>query len=382
MIKDDELVQDFSFEDLLKAYYDCRKRKRNTISALKFELQLEKNLLELYHDLKSGHYKIGRYICFVVLSPKPREVWAANFRDRIVHHLVYNAIKERFHKRFINDTYSCIPKRGTLACAKKVLHYARSASHNYKRPVYFLKADISNFFVSINKKILFKLVCRYVKEDWLLKLLKIIIFHNPKNNVLIKSSPKTFEQLPSHKSLWNTPVINGLPIGNLTSQFFSNIYLNVLDSYVKHNLNCKYYCRYVDDFIILAESTIFLMKCFKNIRGYIKNELNLVLNINKCFINKVEKGIDVVGYFIKPHRMFLRTRTLNKIKFTVNNWKKSRYKYEKYMLSKFHQTINSYLGMLRHTPSFNFRFYLCSEFNSLFIFTDYSYQKSLILHLF
>ena len=110
MLKKDELVPDFTFADLLQAYYDCRKRKRNTYSALKFEVNLEKNLLKLYADIKSGKYEIGRYICFIVTSPKPREVWAACFRDRIVHHLVYNAIKVRFHKRFIKDTYSCIPE--------------------------------------------------------------------------------------------------------------------------------------------------------------------------------------------------------------------------------------------------------------------------------
>ena len=107
----------FTLADLFKAYFDCRKNKRCKITALKFELNLEENLLKLYKEIKSGQYKIGKSICFVVTRPKPREVWAANFRDRIVHHLIYNFISERFYKKFIYDTYSCIPKRGTLAAA-------------------------------------------------------------------------------------------------------------------------------------------------------------------------------------------------------------------------------------------------------------------------
>ena len=305
-IKKRELVNDFDFVDLLRAYYDCRKNKRRTISALQFELHLESNLLKLYYELKSGKYKIGRSICFVVTTPKYREVWAANFRDRIVHHLIYAAISERFHKRFISDTYSCIPKRGTLAAAKKLAQYTRSITNNYTKKAYYLKADLTNFFVSINKDILFELLKIYVKEDWLLDLLQLVIYNDPKKNVFVKSKHDLFEKLPKHKSLWNTPNTNGLPIGNLTSQFFSNVYLDVLDKYVKTQLRCKFYCRYVDDFIILSTSPKFLCDCLDSISIYIYNKLKLRLSPRKCFINSIIKGIDFVGYEIKPHRILLR----------------------------------------------------------------------------
>jgi len=215
--------------DLFRAYFDCRKNKRNTASALEFEFNLESNLMQLYHELKEGKYEIGRSICFVVLKPKPREVWAANFRDRIVHHLVYNAIKDRFYNRFIYDTYSCIPKKGTLASAKRIQHFSRSITKNYTQNAYYLKADLSNFFVSIDKKILFNQLKRYVFEEWILELLEQIIFHDPKPNAFIKSSKKKFRFIPNYKSLWHTSRGKGLPIGNLTSQFFSNVYLNDLD---------------------------------------------------------------------------------------------------------------------------------------------------------
>lgn len=378
-IKEEELVKDFDFGDLLKAYYDCRKRKRNTFSALKFELQLEKNLMELYHDLKSGNYKIGRYICFVVTSPKPREVWAANFRDRIVHHLVYNALKDRFYKRFIKDTYSCIPKRGTLSCAKQMLTYARASSNNYKKRVYYLKADLSNFFVSIDKEILFNLVSKYVPEEWILSLLKQIIFHNPKNNVYLKSSEKVFKLLPPHKSLWNTDEKYGLPIGNLTSQFFSNVYLDILDKYVKNELKCKYYCRYVDDFIILGYSPQVLCCFIKSINDYIFEKLKLKLNPAKCFINLLTKGLDFVGYFIKPHRMYIRKKLVHKMKFVIKIWKNKKDKFEKQCLQDFFTTLNSYLGMLKHAKSFKLRRELCFLFNSLFIYPDKRFSKACVI---
>lgn len=379
-IKDSELVNDFTFEDLLKAYYECRKRKRNTYSALKFEVELEKNLLKLYRDLKTGNYKIGRYICFVVTSPKPREVWAANFRDRIVHHLVYNAIKDRFYKRFIKDTYSCIPKRGTLACARKMLKYARAASHNYKVKTYFLKADLSNFFVSIDKKILFKLLTKYVKEKWIVDLLKLIVFHDPRKNVYIKSNDKIFKLLPPHKSLWNNKNSNGLPIGNLTSQFFSNVYLDVLDQYVKHHLRCKFYCRYVDDFVILSYSSYELACFVKMLSKYLESELKLILNPKKCFINNITKGIDFVGFFIKPHRLLIRKSTIYKIKLLLEKWKINPLRFEMPYIVDFLFSVNSYLGIVKHTLSFNFRYKFCLNFNSLFIFPNLRFSKAVLVY--
>ena len=115
--------RELTFEKLVRAYFDCRRRKRNTYNALRFEFLLERNLTELYDELLSGNYEISTSICFIVLNPKPREVWAANFRDRIVHHLVYNEISERFYRKFIKDTYSCIPERGSLNAVKTLRKY-------------------------------------------------------------------------------------------------------------------------------------------------------------------------------------------------------------------------------------------------------------------
>ncbi|HBO82067.1 MAG TPA: reverse transcriptase, partial [Cupriavidus sp.] len=136
---------------MVAAYFDCRRRKRNTHSALVFEQRLERNLRDLHDELMDGSYKPGRSICFVVTRPKPREVWAADFRDRVVHHLLYNQIAPRFHASFIADSCACIPGRGTLYAAERLEAKVRSITQNWVHPAWYLKCDLANFFVSIDK---------------------------------------------------------------------------------------------------------------------------------------------------------------------------------------------------------------------------------------
>jgi len=371
---------DFSLADLFKAYFECRKNKRCKRSALQFELNLEQNLLKLYKEIKAGKYKIGKCICFVVTKPKPREVWAANFRDRIVHHLIYNFISERFYKRFIRDTYSCIPKRGTLAAAKRLLYFSRSSTNNYTRKMFYLKADLSNFFVSIDKDILFSLIKKQVHEEWLLVLIEQIIYNDPVKNVYKKSSPKKFKLIPKYKSLFNADKQHGLPIGNLTSQFFSNVYLDVMDQYIKRNLNCRYYLRYVDDFVIIDGNVQMLNKCFEKIKNYILQFLNITIHPRKKLINKVENGIDFVGFFVLPHRVFLRKQIIHKIYCCIQLWKRKHNPFEHGILEDFLHSINSYLGMLINLTSFNLRFLFTYKIRSLFIFPDIVFSKCCVYY--
>ncbi len=361
---------DFTLSDLFKAYFECRKNKRCKYSALSFEINLEQNLLNLYKEIKSGKYKIGKCICFVVTRPKPREVWAANFRDRIVHHLIYNFVSERFYKRFIQDTYSCIPKRGTLNAAKRLLHFSRSATNNYTKPMFYLKADLSNFFVSIDKNILFNLLNKHINEEWILSLLKQIIFHDCTQNVYIKSNKKRMKLIPPYKSLFNADKQHGLPIGNLTSQFFSNVYLNELDQYVKRVLKCKYYVRYVDDFVIIDTNAQKLNYYFDSIKEYIANTLFLELHPRKKLINKVENGIDFVGFTVKPARLLLRQVTISKVFNLIRDWKRAYNQYGQWTLEKFYRSINSYLGMLVNISGYGLEKVFAESINSLFIHVD------------
>lgn len=368
-------MKEFCFEDLVRAYFDCRKHKRNTLNALDFEINLENNLLELYNELKDETYEIGKSICFMVLNPKPREVWAATFRDRIVHHLVYNAIKDRFYNRFIVDTYSCIPERGTLNAVRKVKKYAQAVTCNYSKDAYYLKADLRNFFVSIDKEILMQKLKCYVEEEWILKLLHKIVYHDPRSNYELRSPENLFGLLPSCKSLWHTPLSKGLPIGNLTSQFFSNVYLNVLDQYVKHHLKCKYYCRYVDDFVILNENPQQLNEWHKELTVFLKERLLLDLHQNKRELNKISRGIDFVGYVIKPGHMLPRQKTIKRVFKVMKEYKKSPTWFGQFEINSHRATINSYLGLFRHINSYNLRRKMCIKSINLFVGCDKEYAK-------
>jgi len=307
------------------------------------------------------------------LKPKPREVWAASFRDRIVHHLVYNAIKDRFYATFIEDTYSCIPKRGTLNAARKVAKYAKAVTDNYQKKAYYLKADLKNYFVSIDKNLLYNKLVEKIPEQWICSLIKQIIFHDPKKNVIIQSPKWKFDLLPSHKSLWNCPDGKGLPIGNLTSQFFSNVYLDTLDQYVKRVLKCKYYCRYVDDFVIMDCSAGWLNYCYYEVARFLNTNLFLSLHRDKKTLNNTYSGIDFVGYVAKPNRFFLRQRTLDNIFCVVDEFIQRIFRVEKDILNWLFFVFNSFIGMLRTVNGFWLRQRLC--FNIAFPF--FFFEKDL-----
>ena len=196
-----------TFEKLVKAYIDCRKRKRNTYNALNFEFYLENELVALYEDLKSDCYDIGKSICFLVFHPKIREIWAADFRDRVVHHLVYIEISELFYNRFTKDTYSCIPKRGSTNALKTLDGYVKAITNNYQKSAYYLKADIENFFVSINKDILYSEVAKLVDEEWVLKLLHQIIYHDCRTKVYVKTTKSDFAKFQTIDRYYKNRVV-------------------------------------------------------------------------------------------------------------------------------------------------------------------------------
>ncbi len=215
----------YSFELLVAAYYDCRKNKRNTDSALRFEQDLERNLIQLHKELTGGTYRPERSICFVITRPKPREVWAAEFRDRIAHHLLYNQISGRFHRRFIADSCACIPGRGTLYGAQRLHAKIRSQTQNWSRPAHYLKLDLANFFVSIDKRVVWPLLARNILDPWWRDLAALILFHDPRTNYEYRGDPALLDLVQPHKRLLSAPPYHGLPIGNLSSQFFANVLL-------------------------------------------------------------------------------------------------------------------------------------------------------------
>ena len=341
------MKSDLTLNELLHAYFTCRKTKRYTAAALEFQANLRHNIMELHDELITNTYKPGRSICFVVETPKIREVWASNFRDRIVHHAIYNRYATMFYNSFIHDSYACIPRKGTLRAADRVHHFMRSCSENNTKDAWYMKADVANFFMSIDKPVLDTILTKKISDQWWLNLTRIILHHNPKDDVYIKSSNALMRKVPQHKSLWYTKPGVGLPIGNLSSQLFANIYMNELDQYAKHTLKLKYYARYVDDIIVISNSGGDLHEKYEKLSQFAAEKLKLTFHPNKKEINKIEHGVNFVGYIIKPHTKYIRNSTL------VNLYAKMDAKFPS--VEKERAVINSYFGMLKHSNGYNER---------------------------
>lgn len=348
------LVDSYTYQDILRAYLDCRRRKRGTRSSVAFEVDFERNLLELLEEVNSGVYQIDRTRVFAIHRPKPREIWAAKFRDRIVHHLIYNDIGAWYEARFIEDTFSCIKSRGTSAASKRLAKFCRQSTENWNKPVWALKMDISNFFVSIDRALLWQIVRQDVGESTLTaRLLKQTIFHDPTINPIIKPGTD-FSRVPKHKSLWHCPKGKGLPIGNLTSQFLSNVYLDGLDKYAKHVLKIRWYVRYVDDIVCLSHNREQLEDWSKACGEWLKKERLLSLHPKKISITPADNGIEFVGRRILPFRVYTRRLAVGS---ALNALKRLR----KNPLDKHaFDSVQAYLGLMRQESSYNLRKYICS----------------------
>lgn len=316
---------------------DCRRTKRTKPSARAFEMNQESNLYDLFTSLRDDTYQPGKSICFVNLRPRPREVWASPFTDRVGHHLLYNHIAPRFHRAFIADSCACIPGRGTGYAARRLEHHVRSITRNWKRPAFYLKCDLANFFVSIDKNILRELLAKRIHEPWWMALAEQILFHDPRIGVVMQSRPGRMALVPPHKSLLNQRADIGLPIGNLSSQFFANVYLDVLDQFVKHRIGSRHYVRYVDDFILLHESPQWLNSAKAKIEQILADKLSVHLNPSKTILQPIPRGIDFVGQVVKPWRTTTRRRTFNEALRRVGNVD----------TTDLFEMANSYYGMLR-----------------------------------
>ncbi|WP_457851697.1 RNA-directed DNA polymerase [Burkholderia cenocepacia] len=300
-----------SFAELVEAYLDCRRTKRNSNAALAFEMRLERNLRRLYDELADGSYTPGRSKCFVITRPKPREVWAAAFRDRIVHHLLYNRIGPRFERSFIADSCACIKGRGTLYAAQRLEAKVRSITQNWSKRAFYLKCDLANFFVSIDKRILRDLLLAKISEPFWRELTERVLMHDPRDDFEYHGDPAMMELVPPHKRLLEQAPDLGLPIGNLSSQFFANVYLDVLDQRAKHVLGVRHYIRYVDDFVFLHDSPARLNEILADVTAFLPERLGARINRRKTILQPIDRGIDFVGQVIKPWRRETRKRTRN-----------------------------------------------------------------------
>jgi len=293
---------------LLLAWQEFLKGKRNKADVQEFQFYLMNNILSLHNDLINHEYKHGSYQCFKINDPKPRVIHKANVRDRLLHHAVYRILYPFFDKTFIADSYSCRNNKGTHKAIKRFEQFARIVSKNNTRPCYILKCDIKKFFASIDQVTLIKILEKHILDRNILDLLKEIIF--------------------SFKP-------NGLPLGNLTSQLFANVYMNEFDQFIKHKLKVKYYIRYADDFVIFSQSRSYLEKLVSNIQNFLQNKLWLIMHPNKIYIKTIYSGVDYLGWINFKDYRILRTKTKRKMLKRIEQ-------------NASHETLNSYFGILKH----------------------------------
>jgi len=351
-------------EEMFQAYFDCRKNKRNTINALKFEKHFEKNVFKLCEEIKSGTYQPGRSIAFIVNNPVMREIFAADFRDRVVHHWLINKLNPLFEKTFIYNSYACRVDKGTHFGIKQINSFIKSCSKNYISDCYILKLDIQGFFMHINRNLLFKrlihfIQTKYLEEDkkMVIDICRKLIFNNPTENCIIKGSKNDWKGLPKSKSLFSSPKDCGLPIGNITSQVFANFYMNLFDQYVKKELNIEYYGRYVDDFIIVHPDKGHLKKIQFLTTDFLNKKLELTLHPKKIYLQHYSKGVKFLGAVIKPNRIYIANRTkgnfykaIEKQNLIARNHKPTREEQ-----SAFLSSMNSYLGIMKHYKTYKMR---------------------------
>lgn len=344
----------FSFANLYKRYLECRRRKRGTINSLRFELNAEINLLDLSIELQDKSYQPSRCVCFVVEKPKLREIIAADFRDRVVHHVLIERLSKIFEPLFIHDSYACRVNKGTHAAVDRLnsfIHLLRGKA----KPAHYLQLDIKSFFINIDKEILYGLIRKKVQDKELLWLAREIIFYTPADNYLITGNHRLMEKLPDEKSLIKAQdKTKGLPIGNLTSQFFANAYLNELDQFVKHELKSRYYLRYCDDFILLDTDKDKLGKWKEQIQQFLQDKLLLELNQNYGVIKPVTDGIDYLGYVSRYSHKLVRKRVVVNFRQKLAEFKQKLlievnkqltiYNYDYQLLAKLKAVIASYLG--------------------------------------
>lgn len=358
-------------EAIFKAYYDCRKNKRNTINALQFEKHLERNLFELVDEIIEGNYFPGRSIAFIVNKPVKREVFAADFRDRVVHHYIINELNPLFESNFFENSFACRIDKGTHYGIRKIEEFVSDCSSRYKNDCYIIKLDIQDFFMHINRSLLFNFLKKFIEkkytknERWLiLELCNKIIYNDPAQNCVIRGRSSDWDGLPKNKSLFHSPINCGLPIGNLTSQVFANFYLNIFDQFVIKKLGIVYYGRYVDDFVIIHHEKVFLQKLLPKLSSFLDRSLLLQIHPKKIYLQHYTKGVKFLGAVIKPYRTYIANRTKGNFYLAIKkqNLVIENREITKKELAHFLSVMNSYLGIMRHFKSYKIRKKILSNY--------------------
>ena len=346
-----------SLEEVIEAYYDCRRRKRNTMNALEFEVDYERHCIDLWQELNSHIYEPRRSIAFIVEHPVKREIFAADFRDRVVHHLIARRIYPLLEKQFLTDSYSTQKGKGTLFGIQRVEQHIKDCSENYRKDCYIMKLDISGYFMSIDKDRLYTAVIDFLEKRYhendkqmIYYMLRKTIYNRPEKNCIRKVPRYRWRGLPRNKSLFGSDGRTGLPIGNLTSQLLALLFLDELDHLVTGEWKVPYFGRYVDDMVLVHPSKSHLLAVRQRIMDWLDGR-GLRLHPKKMYLQHYAKGVMFVGGMIKPGRKYISHRTRGRLFAKMHHYNQLLAAPEPpthMQIVDMVATMNSYLGMMCH----------------------------------
>ena len=339
------------YRQLLLTYESCIRTKARLKRSL-FHLHYEEEIERLSVDICCYRYKPWLSNIFIVFYPKPREIIAAHVRDRLVHHFIYNYMAPYWERRFSPRSYACRKDKGPLQAVKDLQSFIQNYLRHNMGGLYYLKVDIASFFPTIDIDILRKIIFKKLRNPLYQYLVDVTLKHRPvdKGQFILRSPKSHWSKMPRCKSMFYAPKNKGLPIGNLTSQFFANIYLNELDQFVTHQLKgrCLYWQRYVDDIIFISKDRHALKKLPVMIDSFLRKRLSLQLNPRKTILQPLARGIDHLGYWIKPDHTLIRQKNVracsNKIRQSLS-----------YSPEDFRAMIHSYFGHYSHGSSYRLR---------------------------
>jgi retron-type reverse transcriptase len=330
-----------SFENLHRAFREARRGKRDREEVAAFEYDAEKNLLDLQAELLDGSYRPGPYRHFWIRDPKRRKISAAPFRDRVVHHALCQVIEPIFEPTFIHDSYACRIGKGTHRAVDRCQSFAR-------RHPYVLKADIRKFFPSVDHAILLDLLARRIADRQVMDLIGRIV----KSGEGVLDEDYVMHWFPGDDLL--TPLRpRGLPIGNLTSQFWGNVYLDDLDQHVKRRLHCRAYVRYADDFVLFADDKARLHRWREEIDRWLER-LRLTLHPRKSVVFPVRDGIDFLGYRVFPARRRVRRVAVRRFTRRLRRLRRA-YRAGEIGIEHVRQSVQSWIAHVSHAQSYRLR---------------------------
>jgi RNA-directed DNA polymerase len=302
-----------SVENLLAAWKEFIRGKRKKTDVQEFQLRLMQNILALHTELKRRVYVHGDYHAFTINDPKRRDIHKASVRDRLVHHALHRMLYPFFDRSFIFDSYSCRTNKGTHAAMRQFTAYAQVVSRNHTRTCWVLKCDIKKFFASVDHSVLVNLIAKKIFDVRIMNLIQ---------NILTSFSSTTHGK--------------GLPLGNLTSQLFVNIYMNEFDQFVKHALKQKYYVRYADDFGFMSHGRNALVDLLPQVRTFLETKLCLQLHPNKVQIQTYASGADFLGWVHFDDHKVLRTVAKRRMYRRLRE------------AENVQESMRSYMGLLGH----------------------------------